>query len=229
MQAEGDRRERASMEARDRPYQRRSVLAAAIVVVLLAALGGGTANADELRRTEGDARASFNAEPGGGMAIAFKEGPHGTPAVGAPPTGGIPPERLGTDPKESVRIYPLANGSYCASGWHVIFVSWWVTESELASGFGAEYYDNYNDAFAYLSSVDVQFAWDGTPLVEERTANKRLVDFPEPGLEDVFWFNVGTFMPPGTLSVGKHRLTMTVIDPLFGDGKLSVNITILPC
>ena len=33
---------------------------------------------------------------------------------------------------------------------------------------------NYTDAFAYLNSVDVQFAWDGVPLVVERTPNKRM-------------------------------------------------------
>ena len=75
-----------------------------------------------------------------------------------------------------------------------------------------------HDVFAYLNAVDIQFAWDGVPLVEERTAIKRLVDFPEPGFEDVFWFNPGTFMPPGSLSVGKHRLSTTVVDPLFGGG-----------
>ena len=36
-------------------------------------------------------------------------------------------------------------------------------------------------------------------------------------------------MPPGTLSVGKHRLATSVVDPLFGNDTWSVNVTILPC
>jgi hypothetical protein len=71
-----------------------------------------------------------------------------------------------------VRIYPNAKGSYCASGWQMIFLGVWVNEFEVEWGFGA--YDNYTDAFAYLNSVDVQFAWDGVPLVVERTPNKRM-------------------------------------------------------
>jgi hypothetical protein len=205
------------------------ILALGLAVVLLAATAS-TASADEIGRTEGDARAAFNAEPGGGMAIAFTHcrgeatetscpNPSGDIPNGSP-TGGIPPDRLGRAQQESVRIYPLASGSYCASGWHTIFLSIWDD---------AQYYDSYQDLFASLDSVDVQFAWDGVPLVGERTANKRLVDFPEPGFEDSFWFNQGTLMPPGTLSVGKHRLWVDLVDPVFGDDKWSVNITILPC
>ncbi len=36
-------------------------------------------------------------------------------------------------------------------------------------------------------------------------------------------------MPPGTLSVGKHRLTQTWDDKSTGGRKMSVNVTILPC
>jgi hypothetical protein len=200
------------------------------------ALGAQTAMADSVGRTEGDARAAFNAEPGGGMAIAFTHCRGVTTETTCPnssgqvpngsATGGIPPWYTGTDPKEWVRIYPYESGSYCASGWHVIFVSWW----ELADGLSATS-PGWADAFAYLDAVDLQFAWDGVPLVEERTATKRLVDFPEPGLEDVFWFNSGTFMPPGSLSVGRHRLSLTAFDPLYEEenGTSSVRITILPC
>ena len=218
---------------------RRFAIVIGVATAGVMALGAPTAMADEIGRTEGDARASFNAEPGGGMAIAFTHcrgeatetscpNPSGDIPNGSP-TGGIPPDRLGRAREESVRIYPYASASYCASGWHVIFASWWVTESDLVSGFGPEYYDNYTDSFAYLDSVDMQFAWDRVALVGARTANKRLVDFPEPGLEDVFWFNAGTFMPPGTLSVGKYRLTTTAVESLFGGEEDSVRITILPC
>jgi hypothetical protein len=217
---------------------RRFAIVIGVAAAGVMALGAQTAMADEIGRTEGDARASFNAEPGGGMAIAFTHcrgeatetscpNPSGDIPNGSP-TGGIPPDRLGRAREESVRIYPYASASYCASGWHVIFASWWVTESELVS-FGGLSDPDYSDAFEYLNSVDIQFAWDGVPLVTERTANKRLVDFPEPGLEDVFWFNAGTFMPPGTLSVGKHRLTTTAVESLFGGEEDSVRITILPC
>jgi hypothetical protein len=207
------------------------ILALSLAVVLLAATASA-ASADEIGRTEGDARAAFNAEPGGGMAIAFTHCRGETTETSCPnpsgelpngsATGGIPPDRLGRAQEESVRIYPLANGSYCASGWHTMFLSWWDS---------AEFYGgSYEDLFAYLNAVDIQFAWDGVPLVEERTAIKRLVNFPEP-VEDTFWFNQGTFMPPGSLPVGKHRLSVTAFDPLYKEfnDKWSVNITILPC
>ena len=38
-------------------------------------------------------------------------------------------------------------------------------------------------------------------------------------------------MPPGSLSVGKHRLVTTGVEgiPLFGDEVTTVNVKILPC
>ena len=92
------------------------------------ALGAQTAGANSEGRTEGDARAAFNAVAGGGFAIADNPGTHS----GAP-IGGIP---SGTDGEvhnpEDVRIYFAGDRfSYCASGWHVIMLAWWVTESEL--------------------------------------------------------------------------------------------------
>jgi hypothetical protein len=219
-------RTRGSLDRKDRPqrspgadfmvritHQGRPVLAAAIVVALLVAFGVGPAGADSVGRTEGDANAAFNAEPGGGFTIFYMENPHATPD-GAP-AGGIT-----TGSQEDVRIYPNAKGSYCASGWHVIFLSVWGRQLDNF---------NYNDLFGYLSAVDIQFAWDGVPLVEEQTAIKRWVNSPNPDFQDAFFFNTGTFMPPGTLSVGRHRLTTTAVDPLYGNRTWSVNVTILPC
>jgi hypothetical protein len=193
----------------------------AIVIGLAAlgvmALGAQTAMANSVGRTEGDARAAFNAVAGAGFTVADNHGAH----EGAP-TGGIP-SGTGEDDvhsPEDVRIYPGRNGfSYCASGWHVIFIAWW---DEL------QFHDSYEDLHAYLSAVDVQYAWDGHPLVEERTAIKR-ANFPF--LEDAFFVAFGTFMPPGTLSVGKHRLTTTSFDPLYKEenGTWSVKVNILPC
>ena len=179
------------------------------------ALGAQTAAANSEGRTEGDARAAFNAVAGAGFTIADNHGAH----EGAP-IGGIADVR-GDDVRdyfspESVRIYPNDNGSYCASGWHAIFIAWWDDP---------QFYDSQEDLFAYLNSVDVQFEWDGVPLVEERTAIKRFNAFGE----DLFFVAFGTFMPPGSLSVGKHRLTQTWVDPVYGDGTQSVNIKILPC
>jgi hypothetical protein len=186
------------------------------------ALGAQTAMANSEGRTEGDARAAFNAVAGAGFTIAENGGTHAGAPIGGAPTGS----------PEDVRIYPNEkNGSYCASGWHVIFLAAWDS---------ASFYDSQEALFASLSAIDMQFAWDGVPLVEERTAIKRFNIFfqdpddpdtdPEVPTTDVFFVAHGTFMPPGTLSVGKHRLTTTVVDPDFGFNETwSVNVNILPC
>jgi len=143
-------------------------------------------------------------------------GPHGTPPPGAPDNG------FTTGSPEDLRIYPHASGaSHCASGWHVIFLTWWDD---------TQYHDTRNDLFAYLSSVDIQFAWDDVSLVEQRTAIKRWVNSGDPDFQDAFMFNAGTFMRPGTMTVGEHTLTTTIVDPLYGScGTWSVDVTVLPC
>jgi len=182
------------------------LLIAATAVALLAALAGSPASAATVSRTQGDARAAFEALGPAGFTIPNEQGAPG----GGETTGG----------REDVRIYPNASSSYCASGWHVISLSW----PEAASN-----HENNNALFAYLSAVDIQYKWDGVPLIEERTAIKT---FNNPDAEpDVYWFSTGAFMPPGSLTVGKHTLTTTSIDPLYprDNGTWSVKVTILPC
>jgi hypothetical protein len=192
------------------------LLVAATAVVLLAALAavaGSPASADTEVRTEGDARTAFEALAGAGFTISEMENPHDTPNGG--PIGG----RVSEDP-EAVRVYPNAPSSYCASGWHVIALNWWEPNQ-----------GDLNALFAYLSAVEVQYKWDGIPLVEERTAIKRMNNFPDPEFADAFTFVTGAFMPPGSLTVGRHTLTTTSIDPLYkrNNATWSVKVTILPC
>ena len=190
--------------------RQRRLLVAAAAVVILAVLIGSPARANSPGRTHGDAAAAFNAEAGGGFIIGYMVNPHDTP--GGAPAGGIT-----TGDPEDVRIYPNFDGSYCASGWHVIFLSVWD---------GAQFYETHKDLFASLLSVDLQFAWDGVPLVVQETAIKRML---RPDEEETFMFNAGTLMQPGTLTVGEHTLTTSIIDPVYGDDTWSVKVTILPC
>ena len=190
--------------------RRGRLLVAAAAVAILAALSGSPANANSPGLTQGDAAAAFNAEAGGGFIIGYMVNPHATP--GGAPAGGIT-----TGDTEDVRIYPLLDGSYCASGWHVIFLSVWD---------GAQFYDTHKELVASLLSVDLQFSWDGVPLEVEQTSIKRML---RPDEEETFMFNAGTLIRPGTLTVGEHTLTTSMIDPVYGDDTWSVKVTILPC
>jgi hypothetical protein len=202
------------MDTNDRRARGRRgrLLIAAGAVVLLVALGGSPASANSPGRTQGDAKAAFEAQLTAGFTIGFRE--QGVPNGG--PAGGL----VVGSTRETVRIYPNADFSYCASGWHVIYLSWWDAVG---------YYENLGGLVAYLASVDIQYNWDGVPLVEQRTAIKRLNNFPNPEFADAFAFNTGTFMPPGSLTVGEHTLTTAITDPLYGNDSVSVEVTILPC
>jgi hypothetical protein len=198
---------------------RRFAILIAVAAAGVMALGAQTAAANSEGRTEGDARAAFNAVAGAGFTIADNHGAHEGAPIGGIPSGTDEEDVLDVQNPEDVRIYPGRSGfSYCASGWHVIFIAWWDDP---------QFHDSHEDLFAYLSAVDVQYAWDGVPLVEERTAIKRFNVFGD----DLFFVAFGTFMPPGSLSVGKHRLTTTSFDPLYEEenGTWSVRVNILPC
>jgi hypothetical protein len=196
---------------------RRFAIVIGVAVVGVMALGAQTTLANSEGRTEGDARAAFNAVAGAGGKIEFNNGAHQGAPIGGFPTGTDEEAGEVHDP-EDVRIYQGRDGwSYCASGWHVIFLAAWDD---------ASFYDSKGDLFAYLDSIDMDFAWDGVELVEERTGIKR-ANFED--VEDGFFVAFGSFMPPGSLSVGKHRLTTTVVDPLYGDETWSVRVNILPC
>ena len=194
--------------------RRGRLLIAAGAVAWLVAVGGSPASADTLGRTEGDARAAFQALAGAGFTLSILETPHGQP--NGSPLGGET-----TGEPEDVRIYPREPSSYCASGWHVIALSSMASTAD---------WETHDDMLAFLSTIDFQYKWDGIPLVEERTAVKHLNDFDSEA-PDQFMFSTGTFMPPGSLTVGKHTLTTSAtvgMFPQFND-TWSVKVTILPC
>lgn len=190
---------------------------AALAVALLTIIGGSPASATSPGRTKGDAQAVFNALMGALYATSAlnpQGTPHGTPE-GAPGEG-IPPGS-----QEDVRILPIQrtsqSASFCASGWHVI---------SLPILSLLEDYEDYNDLVADLSLIDIQFVWDGLPLEEQRTAIKR---YNHPIFDDAFGFNTGAFMPPGSLTVGTHTLTTTLVDPPEPPDTWSIEVIILPC
>lgn len=194
--------------------RRGRLLVAAAAVALLAALAGSPASAATVARTEGDARAAFEALGPAGFTLNRLVNPEASPN-GAPGGGET------TGGPEDVRIYPNAPSRYCATGWHVISVSWWESAAD---------WETREDMLAFLSTVDIQYEWDGMPLVGERTAIKRLNNF-DSELGDAFWMSFGAFMPPGSLTVGKHTLTQTWTIGMYPqfNGTDSVKVTILPC
>jgi hypothetical protein len=192
---------------------RRAIAAAAVGAVFLVALGGPRAHASSPHgQTRGEARAAFQAFFSGGFAIRT----HNPLANGAPRQPGEP-----TFPApESARIYPAADGvAYCEQGWHVVMLAFFDDPS---------LYGSMQELFAYLSSIELQFALDGVPLEMERTPIKR---FQHPDFSEVPFMSItfGSFLPPGSLSEGTHELRTIFHDPVFGDFDYTTSFTVISC
>ena len=48
-------------------------------------------------------------------------------------------------------------------------------------------------------------------------------------IEEACAFAVGSFLPPGTLSVGTHQLQTFIDDPVFGEEDFTISFTVVPC
>jgi len=60
--------------------------------------------------------------------------------------------------------------------------------------------------------LDVSFTLDGAPLPTTRTAIKRFLNPGQFGLQVAYYFQQGQIMSPADLSVGSHRLEVTIVD-----------------
>jgi hypothetical protein len=183
-----------------------TVLGSAILTPTAGSVGASSGD-----RTHGAALAVLEAGFSGGSTVVTRTPGQGV-VIGIAPTG---------DP-EDVRIYPFAiDAQYCSSGWHVL---------NFNAGDAVEFYESKQALFDFLASSEISYELDGTVLSTERTAIKPMpASLAAFGLVDMYWFGVGTILPPGTLTLGPHELLTTITDPMFGTFQELVQFTVLPC
>lgn len=191
----------------------RPLLVAVVAVAVLVRFGGPNAAyaATPGAPTRGDAQGIFQAFFTGGSAIRV----HNHEGFGVP---GVPAE---TTP-EGARIYPLVDDlHYCDKGWHVVLLGFFDDPAFYTGG--------NKELFDLLSGVDVRFTLDGVPLSTERTATKRVAHTDPAFIEEAFIVGFGAFLPPGSLSLGTHKLSTFLHDPVFGDEEFETPFTIVAC
>jgi hypothetical protein len=153
-----------------------------------------TTTSGSRRITRGDAEAVLNAGGGGGRAVLL----HSETAEGAPA------DFFGSH--GSIRPFagsPWDGAHFCAEDWHVILI---------ADIEGGDTSFKHDDAERIMNGLDVSFTLDGTPLPTTRTAIKRFLNPGQFGLQVAYYFQQGQIMSPADLSVGSHRLEVTIVD-----------------
>ena len=146
------------------------------------------------RITRGDVEAVLNAFGGGGRAVLL----HSKTAEGAPA------DFFGTH--GSIRPFagsPWDGAHFCAEDWHVILMA------DFEGGDGSF---KHADAEHIMDGLDVSFTLDGAPLPTTRTAIKRFLNPDQFGLQVAYYFQQGQIMSPADLSIGSHRLEVTIVD-----------------
>lgn len=146
------------------------------------------------RITRGDVEAVLNAFGGGGRAVLL----HGRTAEGAPA------DFVGSH--GSIRPFagsPWDGAHFCADDWHVILI---------ADFEGGDASFQHDDAARIMNGLAVSFTLDGAALPTTRTAIKRFLDPQQFGLQVAYYFQQGRIMSPADLSIGGHRLEVTMAD-----------------
>jgi hypothetical protein len=146
------------------------------------------------RITRGDVEAVLNAFGGGGRAVLL----HSKTAEGAPA------DFFGSH--GSIRPFarsPWDGAHFCAADWHVILI---------ADFEGGDASFKHADAERIMNGLEVSFTLDGTALPTTRTAIKRFLNPEQFGLEAAYYFQQGQIMSPADLSIGSHRLEVTMLD-----------------
>jgi hypothetical protein len=164
-----------------------------IVMAVVLAFAGGTAQANTVRVSKGDAEAVFQSFGNAGWAIRG----HSQVLEGAPADGLVG--------LTTIRPLPVNDGRhYCALDWHVIVVA-------AFDGGDASY--TKADFEAYRASVSLVFTLDGEPLETEQTATKPFLrDLTAQGITTAYYFQEGTVLAPEALAVGAHTLTVDYSD-----------------
>jgi hypothetical protein len=179
-------------------------LAVAALVVTGSFAAVGTASASSVRVTQGEAQSILNAFGNGGWAILVN-------GRGAVQAGGPADSEL----RAAIRPFSSLSGRhYCVDDWHVLLIAW------IAGG-DSSY--TYEDAVADLSSIVTDLKLDGVSLSTTSTSIKRFLNPERFGLEEAYYFQIGTLVAPGGLTVGTHVLSEVSSDGGKGKNKFYVD------
>jgi hypothetical protein len=177
----------------------RTYLAVAVLVAGSLVATIGTANASPVRVTQGDAQSILDAFGNGGWAVLLNSG-QGVQADGP------------TDLEVRAAIRPLpfyAGRHYCVDDWHVLLLA-------LFDGGDASY--TYQDAVTVLGPISLDLKLDRRSLTTTRTSIKRFLNPQQFGFEEAYYWQQGTLVPPGGLTVGAHQLAGTLSGGAHGTG-----------
>ena len=138
----------------------------------------------------------FQAAGGGGWAILQ----HSNVAKGSPadPSGAAILPFSGS---------PWDGAHFCAEDWHAILAA------DIEGG-DSSY--KHNDAERIMREVTMDFTLDGTALPTTRTAINRYLNPEDWGFQAAHYFQQGRIMSPADLSIGSHRLELTMSHPVDG-------------
>jgi hypothetical protein len=109
-------------------------------------------------------------------------------------------------------IRPLhfyAGRHYCVDDWHVLLLA-------LFDGGDPSY--THQDAVAVLGPINLDLRLDGNSLTTTRTSIKRFLNPEQFGIEEAYYWQQGTLVAPGGLSVGAHQLSATLSGGAHGSG-----------
>ena len=182
---------------------RMGFVATCLIVGLLAA---GPAEAAR-PGTKGSAQASFQAWLTGGQAIVGNE-------LDAP---AAPTYADGDSPATLRPFGPWNRRHVCQSDWILL----------VAANFDGNFEGmdprTTQAILANLAATTVEMTLDGAPLDTDRTASKRLVGFPSDEATDVYGFQQGAILAPGTLDAGRHTFGVSIDDPFWGAFESSIS------
>jgi hypothetical protein len=168
-----------------------TLLAVFVGATLLLSRGGAPAQADD-GLTRGDCQASFETFLTAGLEVVLRA-PHGFAAPVDGFGGRIAP-------------YPIGEQTVYQGDWNQI-TGGWFTES-----------GDYACSAIEAAKVDYVIRLDRSqePLETTRTSLKRVPVFSDGNSFQTYAFVEGACLPPGSLSVGKHRLRTIATFPLYG-------------
>ena len=183
----------------------RTKLIGCFITCLIVSLLAGPAGAAR-PGTKGSAQASFHAYITGGQAIAS----HQLDAPGASTYGGD------ESPATLRPFEPWDRRHVCETDWILL----------VAANFDGNFVGmdpRTNQAIlANLDATTVEMTLDGAPLDTDRTGSKRFVGYHEEEATDVFGFQEGAVLAPGTLDPGRHTFGISFNDPFWGAFESSI-------
>jgi hypothetical protein len=173
-----------------------SAIAALALIVVVAAPVAATTPAGG-RITKGDVTAAFQTRTTGAYLNILRG--HLTPG----PVRGL----------RDGRISPFFDDVYCSADWHYLGIT-------MLGEVG------HQQAAAFLSTVSMTFAIDGTPVTH--TTRLPIKPFVGTGIRGQFGLSVGKLIPRGSIAVGEHSLETVVTVTGFEPQDYLVTFTLTP-